>query len=60
MTAKKATHSKNFKTVKDFYDNGLWNEARARNAVTHPAGNPWITASEFEEITSKPYEVTEE
>lgn len=60
MAAKKDTHSKNFTKVKNFYDNGLWNETRVRNAVTNPKSNPWITAAEFEEITGEAYEVQEE
>lgn len=58
--AKKATHSKNFAKVKKFYDNNLWSKARVRNAVTHPASNPWITAAEYEEITGQPYEANTE
>ena len=50
-------HSKNFAKVKKYYDTGVWNEARVRNAVTNPASNPWITAAEYEEITGQPYEV---
>lgn len=59
MATKKDTHSKNFTKVKNFYDNGLWNEARVRNAVTNPKSNPWITAAEFEEITGRAYEAQE-
>lgn len=58
--AKKAIHNKNFAKVKKFYDNDLWNEARVRNAATHPASNPWITAAEYEEITGQPYEAPAE
>lgn len=58
--AKKTTHSKNFAKVKKYYKDGLWSEARVRNAVTHPTSAPWITSAEYEEITGKPYEVTEE
>lgn len=46
-------HSKNFIKVKRFYDMKLWNEDRVRNAVTAP--NPWITESEFKEITGKDF-----
>lgn len=60
MATKKDTHSKNFTKVKNFYDNGLWNEARVRNAVTNPKSNPWITAAEYEEITGRPCEVETE
>ena len=38
-------HSKKFKTVKGYYDKGLWTEAMVRNAVGR-----WITAEEAEEI----------
>lgn len=58
--AKKATHSKNFEKVKKYYKDGVWSNARVRNAVTHPASNPWITAAEYEEITGRPYEVETE
>lgn len=46
-----ATHSKNFAKVKGYYDAGLWNKARVRNAVFK-----WITPNEYEEITGEPYE----
>ncbi len=48
-------HSKNFEKVKNFYDKGLWSKAKVKNAVTHPASNPWITAEEYEEITGEVY-----
>lgn len=41
-----------FEMVKDFYDRGLWNITRVRNAVV----KGWITAEEFELITGQPYE----
>lgn len=47
-------HSKNFEKVKNYYDNGLWNETRVRNAVGR-----WITDEEYEEITGKYYEVNQ-
>jgi len=37
--------------VKYYYDNGLWNISRVRNAVV----KNWITAEEFEEITGESY-----
>lgn len=40
-----------FEKVKFYYDNGLWNISRVRNAVV----KNWITAAEFEEITGEPY-----
>lgn len=40
-------HSKNYEKVKNYWDRGLWNETRVRNAVT----KGWITAEEFTEIT---------
>lgn len=42
--------SKNFEKVKNYYDNGMWNEARVRNAV-----GKWITEEEYKEITGKEY-----
>ena len=47
-------HSKNFEKVKNYYDNGLWNETRVHNAVGR-----WITAEEYAEITGKYYEVNQ-
>lgn len=44
-------HSKNFKTVSEYYKNHLWNETMVRNAVGR-----WITAQEYTEITGKPME----
>lgn len=38
--------------VKDFYDNGLWNISRVRDAVE----KDWITPEEFYEITGVKYE----
>ena len=40
-----------FEKVKYYYDNGLWNVGRVRNAVV----KNWITESEFEEITGESY-----
>ena len=37
--------------VKDYYDSGLWDITRVRNAVV----KGWITPEEFELITGKPY-----
>ena len=47
--------SKNFKKVKNYYDKGLWSEARVYEAV-----GKWITVEEYEEIVGKPYVPTEE
>lgn len=44
-------HSAKFEKVKDYYDRGLWNEARVANAVV----KGWITEAEYEEITGIPY-----
>lgn len=44
-------HSKNYEKVKNYWDRGLWNETRVRNAVT----KGWITADEFTEITGITY-----
>ena len=42
--------SKKYELVKEYYENGLWNLTRVRNAV-----GKWITAEEFKEITGKDY-----
>ena len=44
-------HSAKFEKVKDYYDRGLWNEARVAIAVV----KGWITETEYEEITGIPY-----
>lgn len=41
-----------FERVKYYYDNGLWDIQRVRNAVV----KEWITPEEFEIITGEPYE----
>lgn len=43
--------SSKFHKVKEYYDKGLWNIQRVRNAVV----KKWITAEEFEEITGESY-----
>mgnify|MGYP000770325020 CR=1 FL=1 len=43
--------SKNFDKVKRYYNMGMWNEMRVRNAVKMN----WITEEEFKEITDKDY-----
>ena len=43
--------SKHFKKVKMYYDSGLWNLERVRNAVV----KGWITEAEFKEITGEDY-----
>ena len=48
--------SKHFDKVKSYYDRGLWNKARVRNAVSNQKSNPWITSEEYEEITGEAYE----
>ena len=48
-------HSEIFKKVKAYYDNGLWDIKRVRNAVIKGR----ITADEFEEITGMAYEEKE-
>ena len=45
-------HSKNFNKVKKYYDEHLWNKAKVRNMVIKGV----ITAAEYQEITSEPYE----
>lgn len=44
-------HSPKFETVKKYYQLGIWNETRVKNAVV----KNWITTTEFEEITGHPY-----
>ncbi len=41
-----------FEKVKGYFDRGLWNVERVRNAVV----KGWITAEEFEIITGELYE----
>lgn len=41
-----------FEKVKCYFDRGLWNVSRVRNAVV----KGWITAEEFQIITGQPYE----
>lgn len=43
--------SAKYAMVKEFYDNGVWNDTRVKNAVV----KGWITAEEFKEITGKNY-----
>ncbi len=43
--------SAKFEQVKGFYDMGVWNEAKLRNAVV----KGWITEAEFQAITGKSY-----
>lgn len=44
-------HSKNFYKVKEYYDSGVWDIERVRNAVL----KGWITPEEFKEITGRDY-----
>ena len=43
--------SEKFNKVKEYYDLGIWNEAKVRNAVV----KEWITAEELKLITGKEY-----
>lgn len=43
--------SRYFQKVKHYYDNGLWNIERVRNAVV----KGWITETEFKTITGNDY-----
>lgn len=45
-------HSAKYNLVKKYYDDGLWNIARVRNAVV----KNWITVAEYEDITGEVYE----
>lgn len=44
-------HSAKFDKVKKYYDGGLWNATRVKNAVI----KKWITEDEFFEITGISY-----
>lgn len=44
-------HSPKFEKLKEYYNFGVWNERKLRDAVI----KNWITAAEFEEITGKEY-----
>lgn len=50
-----AEHSKYYEKVKNYYDLGLWNKQRVRNAVTNPQSAPWITEDEYKQITDEIY-----
>ena len=41
-----------FQKVKSYYDGGLWNKNRVRDAVA----KNWITSGQYEEITGEEYE----
>ena len=43
--------SAKFEQVKNFYDMGVWSEAKLRNAVV----KGWITEAEFQTITGEAY-----
>lgn len=43
--------SKKFKTVKNFYDRGLWGKKRVHDAVF----KSWITREEYKEIIGEDY-----
>lgn len=43
--------NKRYEQVKNFWNNGLWDERKVRNAVV----KEWITAKEFKEITGIEY-----
>lgn len=45
-------HSAKYEKVKGYYDSGLWNEDKVRNAVV----KSWITEDEYTEITGLPYD----
>ena len=44
--------SSKYEKVKSYYERGLWDISRVRNAVV----KSWITPAEFEEITGTVYE----
>lgn len=43
--------STKYNKVKQYYDSGLWDKVRTRNAVI----KGWITAEEYKEITQEEY-----
>lgn len=45
-------HSPKYEKVKKYYDDGLWNKTKVKNAVT----KGWITPEEYFLITGEPYE----
>ena len=46
-------HSKNFETIKHYYDVGLWDKERVYNVVGKKNG---ITEEEYREIVGEDYE----
>lgn len=48
-------HSAKFDKVNGYYLDGLWTKGMVKNAVENPPSSPWITASEYEEITGEKY-----
>ena len=42
---------KYYQKVKEWYESGLWSEARVRQAVT----KKWITKAEYKKITGEDY-----
>lgn len=46
-------HSKNFETIKHYYDVGLWDKERVYNVVGKKNG---ITEEEYYEIVNEDYE----
>lgn len=51
MMRRRRTVSKNYDKVKGYYDAGLWDLTRVKNAVV----KGWITAEEYAEITGETY-----
>lgn len=49
--SKAVTHSAHYEQVKNYYDTGLWDITKVKNAVV----KGWITADEFKEITGQDY-----
>ena len=46
-----ATHSKYFAEIKEWFELGIWNEKRVKNAVAQN----YLTEAEYKEITGKTY-----
>lgn len=42
-----------FEKVKQYYEQGLWDKARVKDAVV----KRWITTAEYKDITGEDYEV---
>lgn len=48
--------SRKYQKVKNYYDKGLWDIGRVRDAVVHR----WISEAEYTEITGEAYRAEQE